>query len=245
MMNQISNIRISFQNLLIDYAHSKISFLWIPVSFTILVLAKSFFLGDIMGMDNEYILYLCIGLWVWNYISIAVPFYGDSLFNNHLLLNINMEPKDILFILHIRLLITFLLNLAILFIFIQFFMIQFNFGAFILSCLLLILLVHQIGKILSIISFYFRDLTQLINNMMVVLFFLSPIFWYPEQLSKSKMIYIQLNPVFHILTIFRDAIVYGEYNILGFQVVMVLLVSAYLINLIFTNKVIKNCATKI
>ena len=238
-------IKLSIQNLIIDYNHSKISFLWIPVSFTILVLAKSFFLGDILGIDNEYVLYLCIGVWVWNYISIAVPFYGDSLFNNHLLLNINIEPKDILFILHIRLLITFLLNLVILFIFIQFFTIQFNFGAFILSCLLLILVVHQIGKILSIISFYFRDLTQLINNMMVVLFFLSPIFWYPDQLSQSKMFYIRLNPVFHILNIFRDAIMYGKYNILGFQVLIGLLVSAYLINLIFTNKVIKNCATKI
>ena len=198
-----------------------------------------------MGNDNEYVLYLCIGVWIWNYISIAVPFYGDSLFKNYLPLNINVEPKIILFILNIRLLITFFLNLVILFIFIQFFTIQFNFGAFILSCLLLILLVHQIGKILSIISFYFRDLTQLINNMMIVLFFLSPIFWYPEQLSTSKIFYIQLNPVFHILNIFRDSIIQGKYNILGFQVVIVLLVVTYLINLIFTNKVIKTCATKI
>lgn len=241
----IKFIFIALQNLLIDYSHSKISFLWIPVSFTILVLAKSFFLGDILGNDNEYVLYLCIGVWIWNYISIAVPFYGDSLFKNYLLLNINVEPKIILFILNIRLLITFFLNLVILFIFIQFFTIQFNFGAFILSCLLLILLVHQIGKILSIISFYFRDLTQLINNMMIVLFFLSPIFWYPEQLSTSKIFYIQLNPVFHILNIFRDSIIQGKYNILGFQVVIVLLVVTYLINLIFTNKVIKTCATKI
>lgn len=238
-------IKIAFQNLIIEYSHSKISFLWIPFSFAILVLAKSFFLGDILGADHKYVLYLSIGVWVWNYISIAVPFYGNSLFNNRLILNINIEPKDILIILYIRLLITFLLNLVILFIFIQFYTIQFNFGAFLLSCILLILLVHQIGKILSIISFYFRDLTQLINSMMVILFFLSPIFWYPEQLSPSKMSYIQLNPIFHILSIFRDAIMHGKYNIFGFRVVICLLIATYLINLIFTNKVIKNCATKI
>ena len=238
-------ILISLQNLIIDYNNSKISFFWIPVSFTILISAKSFFLGDILGMDDTYILYLGVGLWLWNYISYAVPSYGNSLFNNRLLLNIKIEPKEVLFILHIRLFITLILNLVVLIIFIIFFDINLNFCAFLLSCLLLILLVHQIGKILSIISFYFRDLTQLINNMMVVLFFLSPIFWYPEQLSTSKMFYIQLNPIFHILNIFRDAIMQGGYNILGFQVVIVLLVATYLINLIFTNKVIKNCATKI
>ena len=172
--------KISLQNLIVSYHHSKISYLWIPLSFMILVFAKGFFLGDILGVDNNFIIYLCIGLWIWNYIFLAVSSYGKSLFNNRLILNININPHHVLYILHFRLLITFFLNLVVLGVFLLFFTIQFNILAFLLGSIILIILVHQVGKLLSIISLYFRDITQLINSMMIVLFFLSPIFWYPQ-----------------------------------------------------------------
>jgi lipopolysaccharide transport system permease protein len=237
--------KISLQNLVINYHHSKISYLWIPLSFMILVFAKGFFLGDILGMDKNYILYLCIGMWIWNYISLAVTSYGNSLFNNRLILNININPHQVLHILHFRLLITFFLNLVILGVFLLFFTIQFNILAFLLGSLTLIILVHQVGKLLSIISLYYRDITQLINSMMIVLFFLSPIFWYPQQLSANKLYLLQFNPVYHILNVFRDAIMKGTFNKEGFMIMTILIIVVFIINYLFTNKKISNCATKI
>jgi lipopolysaccharide transport system permease protein len=237
--------KISLQNLIVDYHHSKISYLWIPLSFMILVFAKGFFLGDILGMDSNFILYLCIGVWIWNYISLAVTSYGDSLFNNHVILNMKINPHRILHILHFRLLITFFLNLVVLGVFLLFFTIQFNILAFLLGSLILIILVHQVGKLLSVISLYYRDITQLINSMMIVLFFLSPIFWYPQQLSASKLYLLQFNPVYHILNVFRDAIMNGSFNKEGFIIMTSLIVLVFIINYLFTNKQINNCATKI
>jgi len=211
----------------------------------ILVFAKGFFLGDILGMDNNFILYLCIGVWVWNYISLAVTSYGDSLFNNHIILNMNINPHRILHILYFKLLITFFLNLVVLGMFLLFFTIQFNILAFLLGILTLIILVHQVGKLLSIISLYYRDITQLINSMMIVLFFLSPIFWYPQQLSANKLYLLQFNPVYHILNVFRDAIMKGTFNTQGFMIISSLIAGLFIINYLFTNKQISNCATKI
>ena len=238
-------LKISLQNLIIDYHHSKISYLWIPLSFMILVFAKGFFLGDILGMDKNFILYLCIGVWIWNYISLAVTSYGDSLFNNHIILNMNINPHRILHILYFKLLITFFLNLVVLGMFLLFFTIQFNILAFLLGILTLIILVHQVGKLLSIISLYYRDITQLINSMMIVLFFLSPIFWYPQQLSANKLYLLQFNPVYHILNVFRDAIMKGTFNTQGFMIISSLIAGLFIINYLFTNKQISNCATKI
>ena len=238
-------LKISLQNLIVDYHHSKISYLWIPLSFMILVFAKGFFLGDILGMDKNFILYLCIGVWVWNYISLAVTSYGDSLFNNHIILNMNINPHRILHILYFKLLITFFLNLVVLGMFLLFFTIQFNILAFLLGILTLIILVHQVGKLLSIISLYYRDITQLINSMMIVLFFLSPIFWYPQQLSANKLYLLQFNPVYHILNVFRDAIMKGTFNTQGFMIISSLIAGLFIINYLFTNKQISNCATKI
>jgi len=237
--------KISLQNLIVNYHHSKISYLWIPLSFMILVFAKGFFLGDILGMDNNFILYLCIGVWVWNYISLVVTSYGDSLFNNHVILNMKINPHRILHILYFKLLITFFLNLVVLGMFLLFFTIQFNILAFLLGILTLIILVHQVGKLLSIISLYYRDITQLINSMMIVLFFLSPIFWYPQQLSANKLYLLQFNPVYHILNVFRDAIMKGTFNTQGFMIISSLIAGLFIINYLFTNKQISNCATKI
>jgi ABC-type polysaccharide/polyol phosphate export permease len=211
----------------------------------ILVFAKGFFLRDILGVDSNFILYLCIGLWIWNYISLAVPFYGNILFNSSLIINININPHQVLHILHFRLLITFFLNLVVLGVFLLFFTIQFNILAFLLGSLTLIILVHQVGKLLSIISLYYRDITQLINSMMIVLFFLSPIFWYPQQLSASKLYLLQFNPVYHILNVFRDAIMKGTFNKEGFMIMTILIIALFIINYLFTNKQISNCATKI
>jgi ABC-type polysaccharide/polyol phosphate export permease len=237
--------KISLQNLIVDYHHSKISYLWVPLSFTILIFAKGFFLGGILGIGADYILYLSIGVWIWNYISLAVPSYGNSLFNNQLILNININPHQVLHILHFRLLITFFLNLVILGVFLLFFTIQFNILAFLLGSLTLIILVHQVGKLLSIISLYYRDITQLINSMMFVVFFLSPIFWYPQQLSANKLYLLQFNPVYHILNVFRDAIMKGTFNTQGFMIMTSLIVIVFIVNYLFINKQISNCATKI
>ena len=160
-------------------------------------------------------------------------------------MNININPHKILHILHFRFLITFFLNLIVLGVFILFFKIQFNILAFLLGSLTLIILMHQAGKLLSIVSFYYRDITQLINSMMIVLFFLSPIFWYPQQLSANKLYLLQFNPVYHILNIFRDAIMKGSFNKQGFIIITILIIVLFMTNYLFTNKQISNCATKI
>jgi lipopolysaccharide transport system permease protein len=126
-----------------------------------------------------------------------------------------------------------------------FFTTQFNILAFLLGSLTLIILVHQVGKLLSIISLYYRDITQLINSMMIVLFFLSPIFWYPQQLSANKLYLLQFNPVYHILNVFRDSIMKGSFNKEGFIIMTSLIIIVFIINYLFTNKQISNCATKI
>ena len=244
-MLNINLIKISLQNLKIDYYSSKISYLWIPLSFTILVFGKGFFLVDILGIDSNFILYLSIGLWIWNYISLTVPSYGNSLFNNRLIINININPHQVLHILQFRLLMTFFLNLIVLGMFLLFFTIQFNILSFLLGSLIFIILLHQVGKLLSIISLYYRDITQLINSMMIVLFFLSPIFWYPQQLSANKLYLLQFNPVYHILNVFRDAIMKGTFNTQGFIIMTILSIVLFIINYLFTNKQISNCATKI
>ena len=64
----------------------------------------------------------------------------------------------------------------------------------------------------------FRDITHLVQSMMRVMFFLTPILYMPEQLG-SKAHLLNYNPFTHYIAIIRDPIFLNEFPILSWQVV--------------------------
>jgi lipopolysaccharide transport system permease protein len=63
-----------------------------------------------------------------------------------------------------------------------------------------------IGMLLAIVCARFRDVIQLVTNMTTVLFFVTPIFWQPEQLQAAPMarfILADANPAYHIVDVIR------------------------------------------
>ena len=61
---------------------------------------------------------------------------------------------------------------------------------------------------LSITVMLAQDLGNLINSLMQLLFFLTPIFWKPDGLSPSAQRLFSLNPAFYIVNGFRDSLLY-------------------------------------
>jgi lipopolysaccharide transport system permease protein len=54
----------------------------------------------------------------------------------------------------------------------------------------------------GIISARFRDVPQVINSAVLIVFFITPIFWKPEML-KGKTYILDYNPFFHLIEIVR------------------------------------------
>jgi lipopolysaccharide transport system permease protein len=63
---------------------------------------------------------------------------------------------------------------------------------------------------LGVICTRFRDLTHLVNTVMRVMFFLTPIIWLPEQLGERVMQFLWWNPFAHFIWIFRTPILDGD-----------------------------------
>jgi ABC-type polysaccharide/polyol phosphate export permease len=50
----------------------------------------------------------------------------------------------------------------------------------------------------------YRDLPQVIGNLLQISMFLTPIFWSPDQLTGRTAILVQFNPLYHFITIVRE-----------------------------------------
>ncbi len=50
----------------------------------------------------------------------------------------------------------------------------------------------------------YRDLLQLVGNILQITLFLTPIFWSPDQLTGRAVLFAELNPLFHLVEIVRE-----------------------------------------
>ena len=68
-----------------------------------------------------------------------------------------------------------------------------------------------IGMILSAISVFFRDVTHLYGVVTIAWMYLTPIFYPvdPQYLPIQVIRIIQMNPLYHFITFFRQVVIYG------------------------------------
>jgi lipopolysaccharide transport system permease protein/teichoic acid transport system permease protein len=60
----------------------------------------------------------------------------------------------------------------------------------------------------SSVQLFFPDISGIINLVTRVLFFLTPIFWTTEMFPGKYMIFVQINPLYYIVTGYRDSFLY-------------------------------------
>lgn len=66
-----------------------------------------------------------------------------------------------------------------------------------------------LGFLLSSIALFFRDITQIIQVILQVGFWMTPIFYNAENLSPRLQLILKLNPMFYITRGYRDCFIYG------------------------------------
>jgi ABC-2 type transport system permease protein/lipopolysaccharide transport system permease protein len=74
---------------------------------------------------------------------------------------------------------------------------------FIPSLLLLSISAFSTGLLIGLLSARFRDLPPIIANITQILFLLTPILWRTDQLTGSRRLLAQLNPLYHIVEVMR------------------------------------------
>jgi len=59
------------------------------------------------------------------------------------------------------------------------------------------------------VSVFFKDFSQLVSIILSIQFWLTPIFWSPDQMSAGILRFFKLNPMYYIANGYRQSLIYG------------------------------------
>ena len=208
------------------YNRSVIGPFWITISTTVVLMGLTLVYGTLFGDELvSYLFYLAPGLIFWTMLTNTVTdatdgFIGEAGIMRQYALNVRYVPfKTSItnFIIMIHNLIILVVLFAITDLTIDLEAALLSFAALILGFANLIWL----SGLVAILSLRFRDLKNLFNSVMTLMFFATPIIWRAEDLEGKRSYLIDFNPVFYFIEMFRGPIT-GNVNYNSYLYMLIL-----------------------
>ena len=198
---------LSWQDIRLRYRRSKIGPLWITLSMAIFCIALGFVYSKLFNADlKEYLPFLSFGYIAWSFVSgITSEMPNVFVDSAQYFKDVKLNPIVVIARALSRATVIFAHNLVIALaiwmyfdIFPGWYLLQIFPGFF-----LVILNLFFIGVSLAIIGARFRDVAPIVQSLVQIVFFITPIFWFPRLLPEGSLI-IQLNPYGYFVDLIRS-----------------------------------------
>ena len=196
------------QDIGLRYKRSILGPFWITINILILSSCLSFVFGFILKQDLKILFpHLFFGLIFWNFLTQTIN-DGCIVFsgNAHMLQQVKIPYIILIFRVLIRNTYILIHNAITFPIIIFIFNVNVNLNLFLFlpNFLLVLLLLFFLCIIIGIFNARFRDVENIVQNLLNVCFYLTPIFWSLDLLKDSKYQFlIVLNPFYHLLELLR------------------------------------------
>lgn len=199
----------SWQDVVQRYRRSRVGAFWLTINMGVLIAALGFVFGTLFRTPmQEYLPYICASLIFWGFISAAIndgcvafvgaegiilqvrmPLFTQVLrtfYRNAIILGHNILIYPLVLLVFQRM-PTWHVFLAVP-------------GFIILSINLL-----WIMLILAVLCARYRDMTQVMQNLLQVVMYLTPVMWMPRTLPEGiSRLLLELNPFYHLISVVRD-----------------------------------------
>lgn len=189
------------------YRGSVLGPIWITLSMVVFVTALSIVYTRLFNQDiKTFMPFLTAGMLSWIFISTIITESADVFIASKTLIdNIKLPYFIYIFRLLWRNQIIFFHNFIVFLCVALLFKIPLNLNTlfFIPGFLLISILLLNIILILGLLGTRFRDIPPVINSLIMVVFFVSPVTWQPDLIGTNSLI-IKLNPLFYILELMRS-----------------------------------------
>jgi ABC-type polysaccharide/polyol phosphate export permease len=190
------------------YRRSIIGPFWITLSMGVLVAALGFVYSGLFKEDvSSLVPYLAAGFIFWGLISVAVNESCSAFTAAENVIRQTPMPL-VVHVLRViaRNFVIFLHNLSIWAIVAVWFSIPPTWNTLLLVPGILIICANLawLGLVLAIICARFRDVVQIVTNIVQIAFFITPIMWRPEYVERGRFLLVEANPFHHLLAIGRD-----------------------------------------
>lgn len=202
------------RDLKVKYKRSYLGYLWSLLNPLLMMVVVSLVFSHVFRFDIEnFALYLLCGQVLYNFFSESTSMAMNSILQNAGLIKKVYIPK---YILPLSKIISSFVNLlwsmlAVLIMFI-FYRIPF-YPTTILSVVPIIyvfIISYGVGLLMAVLATYFRDMVHLYGVFLQVLMYLTPLFYPADILPDKVLVLVKCNPLYHIVTYFRDVALYGQ-----------------------------------
>ncbi len=192
------------------YRRTIIGPFWTSLSLLIFVVVLGSVGSGLLSKEiAEYLPFLVAGMVVWVLLStILIESCSVLIGGAGLLRQKRFEYSTLAYALVWRNLIVFCHNMIVYFVIFGFYAPQlFSLKNFLAIPGLFLLLLNGIwlAILLGLVTLRFRDVQQLVQSIVQISMFVTPIFWPPETMSGvRRIIFVGLNPLYHLVSIVRD-----------------------------------------
>lgn len=203
---------LAYHDIRLKYRRSILGPLWLTLSMAITVYFMGFLYGNLFKIEiNDYFPYLVAGMLAWSLISSNLNELTDTFtYYESLLKEIKLPYTLHIYRIILRNIFVFFHNIIVM-IPVYFFLhktASINLNTLYIFPALLIFSIFSVflGLLLAMIAARYRDISQLIKNLIQVIFFITPVMWKPEVLSANKIIIVWGNPIYPFLELIRAPI---------------------------------------
>lgn len=211
LRDSIKNWRIwlllAYQDIKLRYRRSILGPFWITLSMAITVYSMGYLYSYLFRMPiREYFPYLVAGMLAWSLISTTITDLVDTFTNaGNMLKQIKLPYSLYIHRIIARNMLIFFHNIFVIVPVLIIFSVKLNLNFLLLIPGLFIIYFNAMtfGIILAMIGARYRDISQIIKSLIVVVFFITPIMWKPSILSPNKQLIISLNPFYALVELIR------------------------------------------
>ncbi len=227
--------RLAVTDMQQTYKRSIVGVAWIAFAFALFVAVKLFIFGSFApGEPGEFAMWLAFGLWLFFFLQQTVV-DGSNIFvhSRNWLLATDLPLTGFILQSILRGLIKFAYQIpVILFVVVLSpWKIPLEGLWAIVGFIVILINTVWVQIVLGIICTRFRDAAHLVQAIMGVMFFLTPILYFPSQVGKRAAM-LDWNPLTHYIAIVRDPIVYGTMPIKAWIVVGVMSLVGWILAII-------------
>lgn len=206
------------------YQNTSLGFFWSILSPFLLAIVLYFVFRNLFKQEENFAVNLLVGIMVWRFFATGTMSGLSSIVSKPSLVTKVYIPRTILVLSTalsslISSTLEFIALLPIIFILLG--SIPTTALLFPLVHLVYFWLVFGAGLLLGALFVYFRDLSQIWEVLLNILFFLSPII-YPLSIVPDRLLaYYLLNPLTQIIIIYRDVMVAGNLPSIGSLIIVI------------------------
>lgn len=221
------------------YRRSRLGQLWLTLSMAVMIFGMGAVYSSLFGTSlADYLPHLGTGLVLWGLIASTINESCSSFTENeNIIRQIALPRFTYLLRTLVRNLLVFAHNLIILpaVYLASGSPIDWHTLLFFPGLLLVLANLAWIGYLLAILSTRFRDIPQIVQSIVQVAFFISPVVFKPSQLRVDHPVLI-LNPFAHMLNVMREPLLGQMPSLYSCLVLLGLLVFGWLLSLAFAGK---------